>query len=731
MLTKNAILEYMNGDEIYRERVLWLDSKNVITMPMGINKWPVIKERVAIEEEIEEQSIRIATVIDSVLAVEAEIPKNHKEKREKYMKFINVIMAPSNIPRVYIDAVFRGRVIKEYIQETTNMSSKNNHGEKELVSQKSTAYKKLRRYWEGGSVPNCLLPDYRNNTGPKEVTDPNAPKRGRPRKETEITGEPLGINVTKPVARDLIKGARLFYTTGRSFHDAYLDTLKRFFTAVDSQGNVTELPENQRPSEDQMRYWYYKRFDVRNRAISKNGTIDFNLRRRAVLGSALQTTFGPGARFEIDATPSDTLVVSRFNRSIIIGRPVIYAVIDVFSHMIVGIYVGFEGPSWLGAMMALYNAGINKVNFCACYGIEISSEDWPCEHIPELLVFDRGEGEGHGPENLVRTLNVDVQILPPYRADWKATVERVFGILHSKYVPWTPGKVVKDYYSRRGMPDSRLEAVLDIEEFTKILIGCVLDHNNEDLLNYYRRNEKMIADDLVPYPINIWNWGIRNSSSELRVVSEDTLRYSLMPTKTAVITDRGIKFQGNYYSCKLAEDEGWFILARERGRVSITVSYDPRNLDSIYFLHKDKRQDEEDSGDKNKATKKVIRCDLLEKDARCKNKTLEEILVLGEMETLIRSMAKHKNVAPAVRRIATTEEIIIGAIRKTEADINKYGIVGRKRLIDSKTWRALDKAYERIGHVFRIGENVHRQKAQFSGQDDQYLQVPELTDNDC
>ncbi len=43
--------------------------------------------------------------------------------------------------------------------------------------------------------------------------------------------------------------------------------------------------------------------------------------------------------------------------------------------MVVGIYVGLEGPSWLGAMMALSNAFTDKVNYCKEYDINISQED--------------------------------------------------------------------------------------------------------------------------------------------------------------------------------------------------------------------------------------------------------------------------------------------------------------------------------------------------------------------
>lgn len=84
-------------------------------------------------------------------------------------------------------------------------------------------------------------------------------------------------------------------------------------------------------------------------------------------------------------TVADVYLVSQFNRNWIIGRPVVYGVIDVFSRLVTGIYIGLEGPSWVGAMMALANAAMDKVEFCRNYGIEISAEEWPACHLPDAI----------------------------------------------------------------------------------------------------------------------------------------------------------------------------------------------------------------------------------------------------------------------------------------------------------------------------------------------------------
>ncbi len=136
-----------------------------------------------------------------------------------------------------------------------------------------------------------------------------------------------------------------------------------------------------------------------------------------------------------------SISLSRYDRSRIVGRPVLYVVIDVFSRMIVGFYVGFEGPSWVGAMMALANTASDKVAFCKEFGIEIGADDWPCQGLPQFLLGDGGEMKGRHPETLINHFNVHVENTPPYRPDWKGVVERRFGLLPARFKAYVPGYV--------------------------------------------------------------------------------------------------------------------------------------------------------------------------------------------------------------------------------------------------------------------------------------------------
>jgi len=56
-------------------------------------------------------------------------------------------------------------------------------------------------------------------------------------------------------------------------------------------------------------------------------------------------------------------------------------------------------------------------------------------------------------------------------------------------------------------------------------------------------------------PLELWNWGITNRSGKLRSVDADTVKLCLMPTVTATVKGKGIKFKNLYYSSKITLKE--------------------------------------------------------------------------------------------------------------------------------------------------------------------------------
>ena len=231
--------------------------------------------------------------------------------------------------------------------------------------------------------------------------------------------------------------------------------------------------------------------------------------------------------------------------------------------------------------MCILNSMEDKVEFCAKYGIQITGEDWPCHHIPNVLVGDRGEMESVAADLLVNQLNIRIENMPPYRGDLKGIIEQHFHLIDVD-LAHLPGKTGKDY-GERCTEDYRLNARLTLNEFIAIIIHYVLLYNNHHYMESYGKTLQMRQMSIRPIPRDLWNFGMKYLSGTQRTLSKTAVRYAILPTEKASITDHGILFRGLFYGCDQGFREHWFDSARISGREAITISFDPRDASFIYF----------------------------------------------------------------------------------------------------------------------------------------------------
>ncbi|TFI52625.1 hypothetical protein BLD44_020400 [Mastigocladus laminosus UU774] len=392
----------------------------------------------------------------------------------------------------------------------------------------------------------------------------------------------------------------------------------------------------------------------------------------------------------------------------------VYLVVDVFSRLIVGFSVSLEGPSWLGAMLALENATTNKVKFCQEYGIEIAEAQWPSHHLPEAILADRGELLSDNANNLVNALGIRVDNTPPFRPDWKPIVERYFRLSNDKLIHWIPGAVHQTY--ERGDRDYRLDAVLDLNQFRKLMLLCILDHNNQHRLDCYPVNEYMIADAVEPYPVNLWHWGIQNRGCP-RVMAPEIVRLNLLPTDSASVTHQGIYYRGLFYTCELAVREQWFIKARLEGRWKLSIAYDPRLLDTIYL--------------RLEGGKRMEICHLLPVSKAFTGRDWHEATDYLALKQQRQQVAQTRSQTNQAVFHANVEQIVCEARVQTEAARARSDLTAHKRVKNIRSSRKIEREHERLGgaEYFRpldISSNAQRvvdteTDSQLEGKDSEYV----------
>ena len=276
------------------------------------------------------------------------------------------------------------------------------------------------------------------------------------------------------------------------------------------------------------------------------------------------------------------------DRQTIVSRPIVYLVVevDVFSRMVAGFYIGFENPSYAVAMQALQVAVTDKVELCKKFGIEITTEDWPCIGLPEAILADRGELLGYKIETIEKNFSIRIENTSAYRGDLKGIVERYFNTIQAKFRPFTSEHGLVEWAKevRRGGHDYRLDATLIISDFTEIILRSILIHNNTQQLVKYNREPDMPAD-MPLMPLEIWHWGIQNRTGKLRDVDADLLSVALLPRKKATLSDLGLKIFGVYYHCKEITEIGWLHRKSSVTRPkSFQVGYDLNDASKVYIF---------------------------------------------------------------------------------------------------------------------------------------------------
>lgn len=678
MILVNSVFKYVDIDNGERIRIIETDEENAYVVNIdSASSMPKVEKLQQLEEEIDAEKLVLVKDPFSKILQDKELTEVQIKKRDLDWQLVEKYWEDNK--NKLLQKSYRSKVFKR-ISDESGVSL-------------STVKKLFSRFWQRGMNKNALLPDYINSGARGKERNLSGKKVGRPKK-ADYYGESIeGINITSDVKKHFELSINKYYRNKKkpSLTETYTLMLKDFYSDRYVENNDIKYKvwdESLIPSYQQFYYWFRKTKDVQKDIVFRESEKEFNLKHRQLLSNSTQETDGPGTRFQVDATIADIYLVSSLNRNRVIGRPVVYAIIDVFSRMITGIYVGLEGPSWIGAMMALDNMIADKVQFCKEYGIEISEEQWPCRHLPEIIIADRGEFEGYNVENLINNLNVKIENTSPYRGDLKGIVERNFRTTNEKIKHKTPGAIQKEF-RKRGDRDYRLDATLTLEEFTKIYINIVLHHNSK-IIDKYPMDKEMIADEITASPINLWNWGIKNRKGRLKTVDREVLRLNILPKGRASVSRAGIRFKGLYYSSDKAVKEQWFVNLKVR---SIEVVYDPRNMSKIYIPYNNGLDYDE--------------CYLIDASLQYKDCLLEEIIFNEELDSELKDKALREQNQNNIDLEKEIDKIVKQAKKEKAKDIN-YNKSPNQKIKGIKKNRAIEKELNRQDEGFSLGKDIEK-----------------------
>lgn len=509
MLLRNDLLHYTHPSP-RTVRILWIAPEQSHAYVFDVDAKSSEVVQVALQELHADIAAGRARRLHSdpylVVLGREPLPPKHLALRTRAWNIIQALTQQE--PDIY-DARLRGQLISL----TTRL-----HG----VSH-PTIYRYLRRYWQRGQTPNALLPDYANSGGRGKVRAvSDGVKRGRPRKD----GGAPGLNADGDIRR-VFRVATAHYAASHakfSRRGAYLGMIRDFFSGADAVPTFGQFiywldQDDDRPPSVQKRgVAGARKAGARQQQVYAMGGHDAAavLNLPPLAGAGLPAARGlklapvltlpvgrPGSGFHLEQLQACIELVDGAARAPA-GRPLLTVVVDGFSRMVTGLHVGLQGPAWPQALAALASSGMDKQRYCREFGRAIDADEWPCQHLPETLYAPPPlAASGAGDDTLLNNFNL--RCLPCEAApdDWRAVLE--------KRVRLAPaGESIAH--------GSRLDGVLDLVQFTRVVIEAVIYYNNRHPLPH--------AGGATPR--QLWEWGVSHRGGALRTYAEPLLRFALL-----------------------------------------------------------------------------------------------------------------------------------------------------------------------------------------------------------
>lgn len=386
------------------------------------------------------------------------------------------------------------------------------------------------------------------------------------------------------------------------------------------------------PSWSSFRLYYFRHFrGDPQREIAREGLTAYQRNNRPLYGSAMQYRESVGC-YQVDETQGDIYLVSKWDRSKVIGRPNVYLAIDTASGLIAGVYVGLDAGE-TALMACIANAAGDKATYCAAYGIDLSPDDWPSRGLPSEIISDRGgEFVGDRINELCICYGIDRQALPPFRAEEKPLVERAMDLIQDSYKSMLRGRgVIGDDVGERWATDYRKQAILTLDEYTAIVIHTIIALNKGRVLTDIGH----LPVDAPNTPAQLWKWLIDRGKSTLLDVDADELYRRALPRASGKITRKGIVWNGLRY----LPERGAELTVGQK----VEYAYDAQDTSHIYVVGKDKR---------------LIPCSLAPSSSRYDGYDMADVAVMRREEAEKEKAARQTELEARVAMRSEIEKII-------------------------------------------------------------------------
>ncbi|MGD0156638.1 MAG: DDE-type integrase/transposase/recombinase [Terracidiphilus sp.] len=273
----------------------------------------------------------------------------------------------------------------------------------------------------------------------------------------------------------------------------------------------------------------------------------------------------PLERAEIDHTHLDLFVVDD-KTSLPLGRPYVTACIDSYTRCILGIYVGFNPPSYQSVAACLKDCFLPKVHLKEEYP-EIVNE-WTAHGVMRQLVVDGGqEFYSKSLEQVCLTLGIEWCAAPRREPWFKGKIERFFGTFNRGIAHGIPGTTFSNIFEKDDYDPSK-HAVVKFSTLKWIIRKWIADVYHQG-----------IHRALETTPARMWASSIR--PEDIRLPDGSTHLDAIMGrVYRRVLAHKGIEFEGLFYSSPELNE----LRIKEGSNLEVEIRVDENDIGSIYVV---------------------------------------------------------------------------------------------------------------------------------------------------
>lgn len=393
-------------------------------------------------------------------------------------------------------------------------------------------------------------------------------------------------------------GLKMFVKYGKPGM-AYDAVLRRYFRepveAPDgSSVKMVTLPEEERSVSYKMLYNYIRKHTEDYSCKGKDER-DKQNNDRQLVGNSRTGVYELGQIVEADEMELGCYVVDQNDGETVLGKAVVYCMVEVLSGICIGAYVSLENNSMRGFQQVFLSLLEPHKNQTKGYNIDYDEEDWPSMIVPNEIRCDRGsEYMSKAYSKAMGELGIRNTPVPPGCGSLKGVVESFNGLVQTYLKAQLKNNgYIEDKY--RGGDLAKGAACLTLEEIRGLVYQSVILYNRrvfEGLID-----KKYLDNDVSPTPKGIFAYEKAHGRAGDPTNVNDATRPAYLFAMLAKEEEKR-KFTWNrrkgivytFYKTELRfySQEPWFldILKDEPHPEDIEVRYNVDDIRNVYIRYK-------------------------------------------------------------------------------------------------------------------------------------------------